>query len=170
MVSVKRQHPGSDREDGDRTDEGEIRSSVVSSQAELHARYGGVVPEIASRRHLELVTPVIREALAEAGTTLDDVDRVAVTQGPGLIGADHVAPGAVVIDVGINPTADGRVTGDVDAAAVTGRAAVLTPVPGGVGPVTTAMLMRHTVTAAATRSADPGGPPAGDGQVQPGRE
>ena len=69
------------------TDEGEIRSSVVSSQAELHARYGGVVPEVASRRHLELVTPVIREALAEADLTLAEVDRVAVTQGPGLIGA-----------------------------------------------------------------------------------
>jgi N6-L-threonylcarbamoyladenine synthase len=69
------------------TDEGEIRSSVVASQAELHARYGGIVPEVASRRHLELVTPVIREALAEAGATLDDVDRIAVTQGPGLIGA-----------------------------------------------------------------------------------
>jgi tRNA N6-adenosine threonylcarbamoyltransferase len=69
------------------TDEGEIRSSLVASQAELHARYGGIVPEVASRRHLELVTPVIREALAEAGATLDDVDRIAVTQGPGLIGA-----------------------------------------------------------------------------------
>jgi N6-L-threonylcarbamoyladenine synthase len=69
------------------TDEGEIRSSVVSSQAELHARYGGVVPEVASRRHLELVTSVIREALAEADATLEDVDRIAVTQGPGLIGA-----------------------------------------------------------------------------------
>ena len=69
------------------TDEGEIRSSVVSSQAELHARYGGVVPAVASRRHLELVTPVIREALAEANASLEDVDRVAVTRGPGLIGA-----------------------------------------------------------------------------------
>jgi N6-L-threonylcarbamoyladenine synthase len=69
------------------TDEGQIRSSVVSSQAELHARYGGVVPEVASRRHLELVTPVIREALAEADASLADVDRVAVTRGPGLIGA-----------------------------------------------------------------------------------
>ena len=69
------------------TEDGEIRSSVVSSQAELHARYGGVVPEVASRRHLELVTPVIREALGEAGATLEDVDRVAVTNGPGLIGA-----------------------------------------------------------------------------------
>ena len=69
------------------TGEGEILSSVVSSQAELHARYGGVVPEVASRRHLELVTPVIREALADAEATLEEVDRVAVTQGPGLIGA-----------------------------------------------------------------------------------
>ncbi len=69
------------------TEDGEVRASVVSSQADLHARYGGVVPEVASRRHLELVTPVIREALADAGATLDDVDRIAVTQGPGLIGA-----------------------------------------------------------------------------------
>jgi len=69
------------------SDHGEIRASVVSSQADLHARYGGVVPEVASRRHLELVTPVLREALDEADATLDDVDRIAVTQGPGLIGA-----------------------------------------------------------------------------------
>jgi N6-L-threonylcarbamoyladenine synthase len=69
------------------TDDGEIRSNVVSSQADLHARYGGVVPEVASRRHLELVTPVIREALGEAGAELTDVGRVAVTRGPGLIGA-----------------------------------------------------------------------------------
>src|SRR4051794_9139385 len=69
------------------TEEGEIRSNVVSSQAELHARYGGVVPEVASRRHLELVAPVVREALGEAGATLDDIETVAVTQGPGLIGA-----------------------------------------------------------------------------------
>ncbi len=66
---------------------GEIRSNVVSSQAELHARYGGVVPEVASRRHLELVGPVLEEALASAGATLDDVETVAVTQGPGLTGA-----------------------------------------------------------------------------------
>jgi N6-L-threonylcarbamoyladenine synthase len=66
---------------------GTLRSSVVSSQAGLHARYGGVVPEVASRRHLELIGPVVREALAEAGIGLGEVDRVAVTQGPGLIGA-----------------------------------------------------------------------------------
>jgi len=69
------------------TDEGEIRANVVASQAELHAKYGGVVPEVASRRHLELISPVVAEALKQAGGTLDDVDRVAVTQGPGLIGA-----------------------------------------------------------------------------------
>jgi N6-L-threonylcarbamoyladenine synthase len=69
------------------TDDGHIRANVVSSQADLHARYGGVVPEVASRRHLELVTPVVREALAGADASLDDVDRVAVTRGPGLIGA-----------------------------------------------------------------------------------
>jgi N6-L-threonylcarbamoyladenine synthase len=69
------------------TDDGRVLSNVVSSQADLHARYGGVVPEIASRRHLELVSPVVREALGVADVSLDDVDRVAVTQGPGLIGA-----------------------------------------------------------------------------------
>jgi tRNA N6-adenosine threonylcarbamoyltransferase len=69
------------------TGDGRILASVVSSQADLHARYGGVVPEVASRRHLELIAPVIREALAGPEATLDEVDRVAVTQGPGLIGA-----------------------------------------------------------------------------------
>ena len=69
------------------TDAGEIRSNVVASQAELHARFGGVVPEVASRRHLELVSPVIREALGEAEIRISDLDRVAVTQGPGLVGA-----------------------------------------------------------------------------------
>ena len=69
------------------TVDGHIRANVVSSQADLHAQYGGVVPEVASRRHLELVGPVVREALGEAGVTLDDIDKVAVTQGPGLVGA-----------------------------------------------------------------------------------
>ncbi len=66
---------------------GRILASVVASQADLHAPYGGVVPEVASRRHLELVTPVIRAALGEAEATLEDVELVAVTRGPGLIGA-----------------------------------------------------------------------------------
>jgi N6-L-threonylcarbamoyladenine synthase len=67
--------------------DGVVRSSVVSSQAELHAPYGGVVPEVASRRHLELVVPAVERALADAGIVLDDVTSVAVTEGPGLIGA-----------------------------------------------------------------------------------
>jgi N6-L-threonylcarbamoyladenine synthase len=67
--------------------DGQILANVVSSQADLHARYGGVVPEIASRRHLELVTPVIREALSVADAELDDVELIGVTTGPGLIGA-----------------------------------------------------------------------------------
>jgi N6-L-threonylcarbamoyladenine synthase len=66
---------------------GQILANVVSSQADLHARYGGVVPEVASRRHLELVTPVIREALSVADAELDDVELIGVTTGPGLIGA-----------------------------------------------------------------------------------
>jgi N6-L-threonylcarbamoyladenine synthase len=67
--------------------DGEIRANVIASQADLHAQFGGVVPEIASRRHLELVLPVVRQALSDAGATLDDIDLVAVTRGPGLIGA-----------------------------------------------------------------------------------
>jgi len=69
------------------TTDGRVLSSVVSSQAGLHDRYGGVVPEVASRRHLELVTPVVRDALEVAGTPLGRIERVAVTQGPGLVGA-----------------------------------------------------------------------------------
>jgi N6-L-threonylcarbamoyladenine synthase len=66
--------------------DGAIRSNVVSSQG-VHDRFGGVVPEIASRHHLELVNAVVDDALATAETTLDDLDGVAVTQGPGLVGA-----------------------------------------------------------------------------------
>jgi N6-L-threonylcarbamoyladenine synthase len=66
--------------------DGRIRSNVISSQ-EAHGRFGGVVPEIASRQHLELVNVVVDSALAQAGSTLDDLELVAATQGPGLIGA-----------------------------------------------------------------------------------
>jgi N6-L-threonylcarbamoyladenine synthase len=69
------------------TGDGRVLANVVASQADLHARYGGVVPEVASRRHLELVAPVVTEALAGADAGLQDLDAVAVTQGPGLIGA-----------------------------------------------------------------------------------
>jgi N6-L-threonylcarbamoyladenine synthase len=64
-----------------------IRSSVVSSQVDLHARYGGVVPEVASRAHVEWIVPVVTDALAEAGVGLDRIDAVAATSGPGLAGA-----------------------------------------------------------------------------------
>jgi N6-L-threonylcarbamoyladenine synthase len=69
------------------TEEGRLLANVVSSQAELHAQYGGVVPEVASRHHLELLLPAVRRALEEAGAELGQVDRVGVTQGPGLVGA-----------------------------------------------------------------------------------
>jgi tRNA N6-adenosine threonylcarbamoyltransferase len=69
------------------TGDGRVRANIVASQADLHARYGGVVPEVASRRHLELVAPVVEHALSDGEATLDDVGAVAVTRGPGLIGA-----------------------------------------------------------------------------------
>src|SRR5271166_6548814 len=62
-------------------------SSVVASQISTHARYGGVVPELASREHLRAIVPVVRAALAQASITLADLDAIAVTSGPGLAGA-----------------------------------------------------------------------------------
>ncbi len=65
----------------------EIRSNVVASQIDWHKKFGGVVPEIASRKHLELIEPVIDEAIYEAGIEYKDLDAVAATRGPGLVGA-----------------------------------------------------------------------------------
>ncbi len=65
----------------------ECRSSVVSSQTEVHHPFGGVVPELASRKHMEAIVPVVEQALQSADTTLKGIDAVAVTQGPGLVGA-----------------------------------------------------------------------------------
>ena len=65
----------------------EVLSNVISSQIELHKLYGGVVPEIASRKHIEKINQVIEEALQEANVTLDDIDAIGVTYGPGLVGA-----------------------------------------------------------------------------------
>lgn len=73
---------------------------------------------------------------------------VAAVGRPRMLGAQHVGPGAVVIDVGTTPDENGMLVGDVDTEAVTGRAGAVTPVPGGVGPVTTALLLRNTVSAA----------------------
>ncbi len=65
----------------------EILSNVINTQIDIHKKYGGVVPEIASRKHIENIDAVIDEALAQAGKTLDDIDAIAVTNGPGLVGA-----------------------------------------------------------------------------------
>lgn len=65
----------------------EVLSNIISSQVEIHQKFGGVVPEVASRRHVENVTPVIEEALDKAGVELEDLSAVAVTYGPGLVGA-----------------------------------------------------------------------------------
>ena len=65
----------------------EVLSNIISSQIALHTVYGGVVPEIASRKHIEKINQVIKEALEEAGKTLQDMDAIAVTYGPGLVGA-----------------------------------------------------------------------------------
>ncbi len=64
-----------------------VLSSVVSSQDMIHARYGGVVPELASRRHIEMIIPVVEEALSKAGVALKDIGGIAITQGPGLVGS-----------------------------------------------------------------------------------
>ncbi|MFN8035057.1 MAG: tRNA (adenosine(37)-N6)-threonylcarbamoyltransferase complex transferase subunit TsaD [Acidimicrobiia bacterium] len=81
-----------------------VHSSVVSSQVDLHARFGGVVPEVASRAHVELITPVIAEALVEAGVEVGDLDAVAACNGPGLAGALLVgvsAAKAIALTAGI---------------------------------------------------------------------
>ena len=65
----------------------EVLSNIISSQIALHTLYGGVVPEIASRKHIEKINPVITEALAKANMTLDEIDAIAVTNGPGLVGS-----------------------------------------------------------------------------------
>lgn len=64
-----------------------LLASVVSSQNEIHARFGGIVPELASRRHIEMIRPVVDEALAQAGVGLADIDLIAATRGPGLVGS-----------------------------------------------------------------------------------
>lgn len=72
----------------------EVLSNVISSQIDIHKLYGGVVPEIASRKHIEKINQVIQEALEESGKTMEDIDAVCVTYGPGLVGALLVGAGA----------------------------------------------------------------------------
>ena len=71
-------------------DEREFLSSVVASQIDVHAMYGGVVPEIASRKHVECVSLVLKETLNKANVTIDEIDAIAVTKGPGLVGSLHI--------------------------------------------------------------------------------
>ena len=87
--------------------------------------------------------------LAEVCRRADVV--IAAAGQPGLVTADMIRPGAVVIDVGTNRTADGRLVGDVDFDAVSAVAGAITPVPGGVGPMTVTMLLQNTLTAARRR-------------------
>ena len=68
-------------------DGSEVLSNVISSQIEFHKKYGGIVPEVAARKHIEVVSPVIKEALEQAKALLKDIDAVAVTYGPGLVGS-----------------------------------------------------------------------------------
>lgn len=68
-------------------DDRSVLANIISSQFDVHSRYGGIVPELASRRHIEAVMPVVGEALAQAGITLDRIDMIAATRGPGLIGS-----------------------------------------------------------------------------------
>ena len=67
--------------------ENRVLSSIISSQNEIHARFGGIVPELASRRHIEMIRPVVDQALSEAKVRLDEIDLIAATQGPGLVGS-----------------------------------------------------------------------------------
>ena len=71
-------------------DKREFLSSVVASQIDIHAMYGGVVPEIASRKHVECVSVVLKETLKKANVTIDEIDAIAVTKGPGLVGSLHI--------------------------------------------------------------------------------
>jgi methylenetetrahydrofolate dehydrogenase (NADP+)/methenyltetrahydrofolate cyclohydrolase len=113
------------------------RSTVVGKPAALLLLNESATVTVCHSRTRDLAA-VCREA---------DV-LVAAVGRAGMVGADFVKPGATVIDVGTNPTEDGGLVGDVDYAAVSAVAGRLTPVPGGVGPVTTALLLRHTVEAA----------------------
>ena len=65
----------------------EVLANVINTQMDLHKKFGGVVPEVASRKHLEAVNPVIEKAIQDAGVTYDDIDYIAVTYAPGLVGA-----------------------------------------------------------------------------------
>jgi N6-L-threonylcarbamoyladenine synthase len=110
---------------------GEVLADVVSSQVKLHAPYGGVVPELAARAHVQNIVPVLEGAFAQAGLSLDDVDAIAVTNGPGLVGALLVgvqAGKAIALArnlplVGVNHLVGHLLSGQITRKAATGSAA-----------------------------------------------
>jgi N6-L-threonylcarbamoyladenine synthase len=108
----------------------EILSSVVSSQTDIHRKYGGVVPELASREHLRQIVPVVREALEKAGLKFADVDAIGVTQGPGLVGALLVGvtyAKALAIEIGKPLVAVNHLEGHVHAVLLEAHRAGLKP-------------------------------------------
>jgi N6-L-threonylcarbamoyladenine synthase len=112
------------------TDGREILSSVVSSQTDIHRKYGGVVPELASREHLRQIVPVVREALKRAGLGFADLDAIGVTQGPGLVGALLIGvtyAKALAIELGKPLVAVNHLEGHVHAVLLEAHRAGLTP-------------------------------------------
>jgi N6-L-threonylcarbamoyladenine synthase len=108
----------------------EILSSVVSSQTDIHRKYGGVVPELASREHLRQIVPVVREALEKAGLKFSDLDAIGVTQGPGLVGALLVGvtyAKALAIELGKPLVAVNHLEGHVHAVLLEAHRAGLKP-------------------------------------------
>ncbi len=108
----------------------EILSSIVSSQTDIHRKYGGVVPELASREHLRQIVPVVREALERAGLGLKDLDAIGVTQGPGLVGALLVGvtyAKALAIELGKPLVAVNHLEGHVHAVLLEAHRAGLQP-------------------------------------------
>lgn len=108
----------------------EILSSVVSSQTDIHRKYGGVVPELASREHLRQIVPVVREALEKAGLKFGDLDAIGVTQGPGLVGALLVGvtyAKALAIELGKPLVAVNHLEGHVHAVLLEAHRAGLAP-------------------------------------------
>ena len=108
----------------------EILSSVVSSQTDIHRKYGGVVPELASREHLRQIVPVVREALEKAGLKFTDLDAIGVTQGPGLVGALLVGvtyAKALAIELGKPLVAVNHLEGHVHAVLLEAHRAGLVP-------------------------------------------
>ena len=108
----------------------EILSSVVSSQTNIHRKYGGVVPELASREHLRQIVPVVREALEKAGLKFGDLDAIGVTQGPGLVGALLVGvtyAKALAIELGKPLVAVNHLEGHVHAVLLEAHRVGLTP-------------------------------------------